>query len=487
MQIGLRPAITANRKTRSSLIKIFLVVFSVANFSGISAQTIQTIQTYNIDSLKQVLSSDLHDTNRIWALNNLGRNIQNSDTILALADQAISLSQRIGFAQGEAEAYNNIGLWFNQKGNYPKALQNYLKSIQLSESVNYEAGLKRSFNSISTVYLYLKDYNTCLAYARKARSLSIKQHDLHVLALSSAWMSKAFLELHRNDSALKYAQESYEAAVKRKEPFPLYLATARLGEVNAVEGNHSLALEYLRLSLDNSKKDKRYFRIAGAHQQLASEFKSIGARDSCLWHAQQAFNISKAEKLTATMLSSSLLLSELYEGLDNTKSLHYHKLALTAKDSLFSQEKNQQVEALRFSETLREQEVAAAKKDAEIARKNNLQYAAIAFGLIVFVILFLLLSHSIIARPALIKFLGVLALLIVFEFVNLLLGPFVDRLTNRSPIWMLVIMVCIAAILIPVHNQLDKLVTQKLVEKNKKIRLAAAKKIIASLEPERDE
>ena len=77
--------------------------------------------------------------------------------------------------------------------------------------------------------------------------------------------------------------------------------------------------------------------------------------------------------------------------------------------------------------------------------------------------------------------------MIVFEFVNLLLGPFVDRLTNRSPIWMLVIMVCIAAILIPVHNQLDKLVTQKLVEKNKKIRLAAAKKIIASLEPERDE
>ena len=49
---------------------------------------------------------------------------------------------------------------------------------------------------------------------------------------------------------------------------------------------------------------------------------------------------------------------------------------------------------------------------------------------------------------------------------------------------MLITMVCIAAILIPVHHQLDKWVTQKLVEKNKRIRLAAAKKIIASLEPE---
>ena len=467
----------------SSLLKICFGILLVTNFSEILGQTIQTIQTYNVDSLKQVLSTDLHDTNRIWALNNLGRNIQNSDTTLLLAEQAIGLSKRIGFIRGEAEAYNNIGVWFNQKGNYPKALESYLRSIQLSESINYEAGLKRSFNSISTVYLYLKDYTTALLYAKKARGLSIKQRDMHVLALSSAWLSKAFLELHRNDSALKYAQESYEAAIQKKEPFPLYLATARLGEVNAIEGNHSLALEYLRLSLYNSIKDQRYFRIAGAHQQLAAEFKNVDARDSCFWHARQAFTISEAYNLTATMLSSSLLLSELYEGLDNTKSLHYHKLALAAQDSLFSQEKNQQVEVLRFNETMRQQDLEMARKQAEIVRKNNLQFAGIALGLILFVIVFLLLSHSIVARPGLIKFLGVLALLIVFEFINLLLGPLVDRVTDRSPILMLATMVCIAAVLIPIHNQLDKWVTQKLVEKNKKIRLAAAKKIIASLEP----
>jgi len=465
----------------SSIVKASFVVLLITNCSGISAQT---IQTYNLDSLKQVLSSNLNDTNRIWALNNLGRNILNSDTALTLAEQTIALSQRIRFTKGEAEAYSNIGAWFNQKGNYPKALEGYLKSIQLSESVNYEAGLKRSFNSISTVYLYLKDYNTSLLYGRKARNLSIKLNDSNTLAMSCSWLSKAFLELDRTDSALKYAQESYEAAVKRKEPFPLYLATARLGEVNAAEGNHALALEYLRMSLDNSKKDQRFFRIAGAHQQLANEFKNIGARDSCLFHARQAFNISKDHNLMATLLSSSLLLSELYEGQDNTESLHYHKLALAAQDSLFSQEKNQQVDALSFSETLRQREVEAARRQADLDRANNLQHAGIAFGLVIFVIVFLLLSHSIIARPGLIRFLGVLALLIVFEFINLLLGPLVDRVAGRSPVLMLVIMVCIAAILIPIHSQLDKWVTQRLVEKNKKIRLEAAKKIIAALEPE---
>ena len=446
----------------------------------------QTTQIYNIDSLKKVLSTALHDTNRIWALNNLGRNYQNSDTVLLLAEQAIVLSQRIEFKKGEAEAYNNMGYWFNQKGNYPKALEYYLKSIRISESVNYLPGLKRSFNSISTVYLYLKDYRTAKGYARKARDLSIQQGDLITLSLAASWLSKSYLELHQNDSALKFAQEGYEAAVTTNEPFPLYVSTARLGEVHAAKGNQNLATEYLRLSLYNSKKDGRYFRIAGAHQQLANLFKSAGVKDSSLWHAKAAFNLSQRENLTATLLSSGLLLSDLYEGVNDSESLRYHKLALAAQDSLFSQDKNQQVDALRYAEMQRQQEVEAFKLQAEQSRKNNLQYAGIAFGFILFVITFLLLSHSIIATPRLIKFLGVLALLIVFEFINLLIGPSIDRISGSSPLLMLTIMVCVAALLIPVHNLLDTWITQKLIEKNKKIRLAAAKKTIATLESEQE-
>jgi hypothetical protein len=66
--------------------------------------------------------------------------------------------------------------------------------------------------------------------------------------------------------------------------------------------------------------------------------------------------------------------------------------------------------------------------------------------------------------------------------MNLLLGPFIGNLSNNSPLLMLTIMVCMAALLIPVHQKLEKWITHKLVDKNNKIRLAAAKKIIASLE-----
>lgn len=442
----------------------------------------QSVLTYNIDSLKRVLATDLPDTSRIWALDNLGRNIVNTDTTLALAAQAISLSRAIGFTKGEAEAFSNVGYWFTQKGNYPKAIENYLTAIRLAESVSYEPGMKRGFNNIAVVYWLIRDYQTSIQYARKGRALSIKEGDGSTQVLSSSSISRSFLSLHQTDSALKYAQECYEVARRTKNPLPLYVSTARLGETNLVIGNQNLALEYLRMSLQYCKLDKRNFRIAGSYQVLAEAFEKTGQRDSCLWHAQQAFLISQKDNLSEPLLNSSLLLSRQYEGKDDKESLRYQKVALVAQDSLFNQEKNHQIAELNFTEKLRQQALEQKRlKDAETLR-HNLQYSAIAFGLVVFVIALLIFSHSAVANEGLIRFLGVLALLIIFEFVNLLIHPLLGDITHHSPFWMLAIMVGVAALLIPLHHKLEKWVIHRLVEKNKRIRLQAAKNIISTLE-----
>lgn len=75
-----------------------------------------------------------------------------------------------------------------------------------------------------------------------------------------------------------------------------------------------------------------------------------------------------------------------------------------------------------------------------------------------------------------------LGLLIVFEFINLLIHPYLITFTNDSPIFMLIVLVVVAALLIPLHHKLEKWIKEKMVEKNKAIRLAAAKKAIEKLE-----
>jgi tetratricopeptide (TPR) repeat protein len=439
------------------------------------AVTAQTIQTYNIDSLQQALKGGLSDTARIWVLNNLGRNVPNSDTAIVFARLAVALSHKTGFVKGEAEAYNNLGLYFNQKGNYPAALEYYLKAIQLAEAIDFRASLKRSYNSIATIYFYRKDFQTAIAYGRKARTIASDVQDTNIEALADSWIARAFLGIHQLDSALKYAQEGYELASRLGWPLPLYLSTRGLGDIHEEEGKLSLALEFLRLSLRHATDDGRYFRVSDAHQRLAEAFAKAGQKDSTFRHAQLAFQLSQKENLPATLLRSCLLLSSLYEGVNNEQSLKYHKLAMAAQDSLFSQEKNSQVEALNLRETLRQREIQAARELDEINRRNNLQFAAIGSGVVIFLIVFLMVSRSVRVSPGAVRFLGVLALLLVFEFVNLLLAPGIAEIANYTPVYMIIVMVIIAGLLIPVHQLLEKKVINRLIEKNKQLREESAR------------
>ena len=182
------------------------------------------------------------------------------------------------------------------------------------------------------------------------------------------------------------------------------------------------------------------------------------------------------------MLEAATMLASFFEKTNNDSTLKYLKITIALKDSLFNQEKTKQVQSLTINEQLRQQEMESAKKTADEERHQNIQYALIGIGIISFIILFLLLSRSLITNTKVIEFFGVLALLIVFEFLNLFLHPYLERFTNHSTLLMLLALVCIASLLIPAHHTLEKWATKKLVEKNKAIRLAAAKKTIQKLD-----
>jgi len=63
----------------------------------------------------------------------------------------------------------------------------------------------------------------------------------------------------------------------------------------------------------------------------------------------------------------------------------------------------------------------------------------------------------------------------------ILLHPFLENITHHTPVFMLLALVCIPSLLVPMHHRLEKWVTPKLVEKNKEVRLAAAKMLMTAM------
>ena len=173
----------------------------------------------------------------------------------------------------------------------------------------------------------------------------------------------------------------------------------------------------------------------------------------------------------------------LFEKLNRMDSAYYYsKLQIAAMGLLFDQDKLSGIQAMGLKEQLRKIDEAALDEEAKQQRKQNIQYIFLAIDIVTFLILFFLLSRSIIVNEKWISFFGILGLLIVFEFINLLIHPFLERVTHHNPMLMLLALVALASLLIPLHHRLEKWIKEKMTDKNKKIRLASAKKTIAELE-----
>jgi hypothetical protein len=68
----------------------------------------------------------------------------------------------------------------------------------------------------------------------------------------------------------------------------------------------------------------------------------------------------------------------------------------------------------------------------------------------------------------LIKTLGIISLLLFFEYLTLLLHPIVAEITHHTPVLELLIFVCIAALLIPTHHRVERWLLEKLTHSQNK-------------------
>ena len=288
----------------------------------------------------------------------------------------------------------------------------------------------------------------------------------------------------KNDSAMHFALQANNVAYGIHYSRMIGTSYTTMGDIHSESGQNKLALEYYRLSVPYLEKAEIYADLSKTFLGMAKLFEKNSQNDSSLIYAKQSFLKAIETGFTRQVRDAGRFLTSYYRNIKNPDSAFFYlDITKVANDSLFSLEKSSQLQSLAFDEKLRQFDIAEAELKDKKKRNHNLQYAAMALGLLTFLILFLLLSHSIIANQKLIRFLGVIALLIVFEFINLFIHPYLSHATNDSPLIMLLVMVCIAALLVPLHHRMEKWISHRLVEKNKKIRLEAAKKTISKLEP----
>ena len=456
----------------------------------ISITSISNAQTKYADSLKAVLSATNNPVEQFDLLNKINEAFfEDGDANLDSASiyRMLLIAQRLNNDSLLAISYNTIGnIYFFNTGDYSKALEYFFKGVPLAERINDKRRLSSLYSDISQIFENMGNYDEQIKYIKKAEvALPDKTSAMYDFMLVQVQINYAsyYLNLNQPDSSLHYIQGLNETNLRLKGKIFESVSLTLSARAYEQRGDIELAEAFFNKAIAATDS------ISNPYNQLSvrTAYTNFLLKKNRIENARnQAFKLMQAGQQLNNKdykLAAAGFLKKLYDTLKNPDSAYYYlQLQYAFRDSVFSREKTNRIQSLEFSEQIRITEEEVKKIKEEEQRKQNIQYVLIALGIIAFIILFLVLSHSIIINTKLIEFFGVIALLIVFEFLNLLLHPFLERITHHSPVLMLLALVCIAALLVPLHHKLEKWATHKLVEKNKAIRLAGAKKTIEELE-----
>jgi len=424
-----------------------------------------TAQQNKVDSLRQLLATAKEDTTRVNLLNQLCRSFSNSnpDSALIYANRAREFSQKIGYAEGEVRSLTLIGTMMIFTGNFPKALEIGLEALKKSEASGDERLIASSYHLLSGVYAEQGDLKQAMQYGLKEKKIIEKTKDERALSGNLVNIAYFFSQLNQLDSARIYLNQALNIALRLGYTGVIAASYLNLGQIHTKMKQYEIATGYLKLAIPNFKIDNNpLILLISTYDVLAEVYNSTNQADSAFYYARLTYNQAKEISYTQEVLSSAQKLATLFKKskqLDS--SIVYYEITMNAIDSFTNQEKQKRIQTLTFNEQLRQIEIDKQKKEETAARKRNLELSGIAIFIPVFLFAVILLGRRKV-KSRTIEFLGILGLLFLFEFIVLFTHPYIGHWTNESPIWMLLILVAVAAILIPLHHRSEAWIKKKL-------------------------
>jgi len=343
---------------------------------------------------------------------------------------------------------------------YPRSIELAFKGLTLSQELKDDKLGAVFLYGISVCYADANDTRKAIYYSLADIPLAEKVNDHQLVSSIYKNLADHYIKLNMLDSALNFMNQSYQVCSKYHIAIIGYPIMG-LGDIEDKLQHPEVAMSYYHLAVVYFKKNDSAIGLTKVYQRIAGQYARRNRLDSALFYANAGYNLAEHKKDASLIYETANLLSKLYNGNNEMESLRFFKIASISKDSLNLAEKEKQFQIVTIKEQQHQQELAEQKRIEQEETKQNLQLIAIATFIPLFLFVVLLLSRTRISRR-LIDFLGVLSLLLLFEFVTLLIHPWISKITHHTPVLELLILVCIAAVIVQAHHNLSHWLKQKL-------------------------
>ena len=232
-------------------------------------------------------------------------------------------------------------------------------------------------NTIGGVYSSQGDYRQALPYALRNREIYEEIHSDHDLGTALLNAGNAYYNLNQLDSSRIYFNQALEISLRLNDYDKVAAIYLNLGMVNFSMNQYDIAKAYFKQALRTFMTDSNYLFQYYTYSSLGKAFDSTAHYDSALYYSRLAF--ITANKMHLPLVDITKELSSLFKRNGRFDSAFvYQEMAMNAKDSLTSLEKEKKIQMLTFNEQLRQIEIAEQKRKSVETRKRNLELSGIA-------------------------------------------------------------------------------------------------------------
>jgi len=367
-----------------------LILFLVLLLDDISAQR-QTDE----DILKKIISLHKEDTAQVNSLSYLASLQANSDTAIIFAKQGLALAQKLHYKKGQADCFFIIA-W--NKTDFAEAIQNALNALKIYEKLHDNTGIACSHLALQGNYWIAGDYKNALTHAFAGKEVAeinnlrgVFAFPGHRLApLFLAEIGQIYLLKNQLDSALFYTKQAIainELFNDATWNFPVCL----LGAIYNKKGNYDLALINYRSAFHLAKQNEIFRDTLQVYSGMSDVFRNTAQVDSSIYYAQIVEQSTNPEKEIGYLLSTIENLVHGYKIKGSKDSvIKYIELSHTLRDSIFSNEKNRQIQAVTFNENLKQEQLVAT----QLKFKNRVQLYVLAGGIFILVLIAVILWRN---------------------------------------------------------------------------------------------
>ena len=393
-------------------------------------------------------------------------------------------SEELGDKNGIAQHLGNIGSVYMEQADYPKALEYYFRALKKAEELRDKNKIAPVLGNIGIVYKEQADYPKALEYYFRALKMKEEMKNKREIAITLGNIGNVYVEQADYPKALDFYFKALMIAEELRDKNGVARHLGNIGIVYDVLVDFPKALDYYfrALKIEEELGDKRsaainLSNIGSLYTAMGEDTKGEGQKKKLFATAEKylldALNIDKEIGTLDGEIQDEEALTALYEKSNRpVLALEHYKKAMALKDTIFNEEKSKDIGKLEARHEFemtelkrKQQEMEESRKlVAAVGRRNMLQYSEIVLGLLILFIIILIIAKrfkKITNEKMFLQYQKIMegtlfvSFLIFFEFILVLMDPYIEQFTGGIPLYKLLINVAVAGIIFPIHQFLE--------------------------------